>query len=53
MNCRYVAPLVDGSSHFIGSGGLKRYELVADVTDHSKIAVISHGRASPRGNKMP
>jgi len=46
MNRRYVASLVDGSSRFIGSGGLKLYEFVADVAGHSKIAVISHWRAS-------
>ena len=49
MNRRYVAFLVDGSSRFIGSRGLKLYAFVADVTGHSKIAVISHGRAFPRG----
>jgi len=47
MNRCYVASLVDGSSRFIGSGGLKLYEFVADVAGHSKIAVISHGRTSP------
>jgi hypothetical protein len=40
----YVASFVDGSSRFIGSGGLKLYEFIADVADYSKIAVISHGR---------
>ena len=47
MNCLYVAFLVDGSSRFIGSGGFKLYEFVADVAGYSKLAVISHARASP------
>ncbi len=47
MDCLYVAFLVDGSPRFIGSGGLKLYEFVADVAGYSKLAVISHGRASP------
>jgi len=42
MNRLYVTSLVDGSSRFVGSGGLKLYEFIADVAGQSKSAVTSH-----------
>jgi len=51
MNRHYVTSLVDGSSRFIGNGGLKIYESVADVAGHTKSAVISHRRDPLRGTE--